>query len=525
MMTKGEQQQLSLKRLRWDWDRSIYYFCKGNATLAIVIVALIIIFLWREGIDFFPEYRKHLELYRVSGGELVDRALLPLKEGQELVNDWNDFYQAQKKLDRQEDDEDLMVLHEDWVRWGDVIYEARLKADPMVRHVMRVMQQAKVADDRARRKLVLKKVGKMAEAETIVVNVVDFASEEKTLRELLRNYQPVIDGVKKELEMIALSMQRGQPREKKSVKHQAQWNKFHKDVEKILKLCVTCPVEVEKTNLGSKVSLWEATWSFLLGRDWITQSFWMDWYGLLPILSGSLLVCGLALALAVPLAVGAAIYVNQFASRWERNLIKPSLEFIAAIPSVVLGFLGIAVLGEYLRDLSQWDLLAWVPGFPMMERLNVLTAACILAFMAVPTIFSLAEDAIENVPKAYKEGSLALGATKMQTVCRIVLPSAMSGITAAVLLGMGRVIGETMVVLLCAGNRISLPEWSSGFAVFTQPVHTMTGIIAQEMPEVVRGSLQYRALFVIGLVLFLVALGINFAAQRLFKRFQTMQGV
>jgi phosphate transport system permease protein len=124
------------------------------------------------------------------------------------------------------------------------------------------------------------------------------------------------------------------------------------------------------------------------------------------------------------------------------------------------------------------------------------------------------------VPRAYKEGSLALGATKMQTVCRIIVPTALSGIVAAVLLGMGRVIGETMVVLLCAGNRIELPELSSGLSVLTQPVHTMTGLIAQEMPEVVRGSLQYRALFMIGVVLFLIALGINFLAQRLLRKFQ-----
>ena len=226
----------------------------------------------------------------------------------------------------------------------------------------------------------------------------------------------------------------------------------------------------------------------------------------------------------MPFGVGAAIYVNQIATQREQKLIKPCIEFIAAFPSVVLGFFGIAVLGQALRALSQMPALSWVPGFPYSERLNVLTAGCLLALIAVPTIFTLAEDAINNVPRAFKEASFALGASRLQTITRIIVPASLSGIVSAVLLGLGRVIGETMVVLLCAGNRIAIPDFTAGLGVITQPVHTMTGIIAQEMGEVARGSIHYRALFVVGLVLFFLSLLINYAAQNIVRRYRISVG-
>jgi phosphate transport system permease protein len=150
----------------------------------------------------------------------------------------------------------------------------------------------------------------------------------------------------------------------------------------------------------------------------------------------------------------------------------------------------------------------------MDERLNIFTAGCLLALMSIPTIFSLAEDAINNVPGAYSEASEALGASKLQTTFRVVVPAAFSGILAAVLLGFGRVIGETMVVLLVAGNRIKIPDFSAGIGAFFQPAHTMTGIIAQELGEVPLGSVHYRALFVVGILLFTIVLGINALAHR-----------
>ena len=260
--------------------------------------------------------------------------------------------------------------------------------------------------------------------------------------------------------------------------------------------------------------------AFILGKQWITNSSWHDFYGLLPLLTGSFLISIIALIVAVPFSVAAAIYVNQLASRREQQIIKPSIEFIGAIPSVVLGFFGILVFGETLRAVSQVEWLSWVPGFPMAERLTILNAGLLLAFMAVPTIFTLTEDALENVPAAFSENSFAMGASKLQTVFRVVLPTAVSGVIAAILLGFGRIIGETMVVLLVAGNKIKIPDFSEGFGVIAQPTHTMTGIIAQELGEVDGGSLHWRALFIIGMVLFVIALLVNYAAQQALKRFQ-----
>ena len=260
--------------------------------------------------------------------------------------------------------------------------------------------------------------------------------------------------------------------------------------------------------------------SFFFGREWVTNSSWHDFFGLLPLFTGSLLISVIALAVAVPFAVGAAIYVNQLALPWEQSVVKPSIEFIQAIPSVVLGFFGIIVLGSGLRELSQVEWLSWIPGFPMQERLNILNAGLLLALMAVPTVFTLCEDALNNVPRAFTDASLALGASKLQTVMKVVAPAAASGILAAILLGFGRIIGETMVVLLVAGNQIEIPDLSLGIGVVTQPAHTMTGIIAQETGEVVPGSLHWRALFMVGLILFLIALLINYLAQKVIQRFQ-----
>ena len=143
--------------------------------------------------------------------------------------------------------------------------------------------------------------------------------------------------------------------------------------------------------------------------------------------------------------------------------------------------------------------------------------------MAIPTIFTLAEDALNNIPQHFKEASFAIGATPLQTTLRVIIPTALSGIISAIMLGFGRVIGETMVVLLCAGNRIKIPDFTDGFGVFFEPVHTMTGIIAQEMGEVVNGSLHYRALFMVGIVLFFVSLLINYSAQRVVKKYGKLE--
>lgn len=273
-------------------------------------------------------------------------------------------------------------------------------------------------------------------------------------------------------------------------------------------------------NADKPVSFFSVIRAFFFGTAWITNSSWQDFFGFVPLLTGSLVISIIAILIATPLSVTAAIYTNQFASEREKEMIKPVIEFIQAIPSVVLGFIGISVVGDLIKDVSEVSWLQWLPGFPIQERLNMFNAGCLLALMAVPTMFSLSEDALNNVPHSYLDASDALGATKLQTVFLVIVPAAISGIAAAILLGLGRVIGETMVVLLVAGNRIAIPDFSSGAGVVFQPAHTLTGIIAQELGEVSRGSAHWQALFMVGIVLFCISLLVNWCARSFVRRFE-----
>ncbi|MEO1858138.1 MAG: phosphate ABC transporter permease subunit PstC, partial [Rubritalea sp.] len=258
--------------------------------------------------------------------------------------------------------------------------------------------------------------------------------------------------------------------------------------------------------------------AFFFGTVWNTGSSRQSLFGIVPLFTGSLLISVVAMFFAIPLAVGAAIYVNQFANKREAGFLKPTIEFIQAVPSVVLGLFGVLVVAGLLKDLSQVAWLQWVPGFPIADRLNVLLAGILLAFMASPTIFTLAEDALNNVPKSHTEASLAMGANKLQTTLKVIVPASLSGIIAAVMLGFGRVIGETMVVLLVAGNMAQMPDFTAGFDVIGQSVHTMTGIIASENGEAAPGSILWEGLFMVGLVLFMISLTINSLCQRILNR-------
>lgn len=224
-------------------------------------------------------------------------------------------------------------------------------------------------------------------------------------------------------------------------------------------------------------------------------------YGLRPLVTGSLLVTALGTLLAVPFGVGGAVYVAEFAGPRERELLKPAIELLAGIPSVVLGFFGLVVIGPALKML-----------FGLDSGLTALTGAALLAFMAVPTILTIAEDAVRAVPGSYRDAALALGATPWQATWRAVVPAARSGILAAIMLGVGRVIGETMAVMMCTGNAAQV-TWSP-FA----SVRTMTATIAAEMGEVPFGSDHYRALFLVGLVLMAMTLAVNLTAARVLGR-------
>jgi len=223
-----------------------------------------------------------------------------------------------------------------------------------------------------------------------------------------------------------------------------------------------------------------------------------DLFGMLPLILGSILITVTAIAIALPLGVASAVFVREVAPRWTREILKPMIEVLAGIPSVVLGFFGMTLVAPLVRETL---------GVP--TGLTAFTGALILAYMALPTIISVAEDALDAVPKSYRDAGLAMGATKWQTIWRVVVPAARSGIVTAVMLGIGRAIGETMAVMMVTGNAARIPLT---FDSLFRPVRTMTATIAAEMGEVAHGSTHYHALFGIGIILFLVTFAINLAA-------------
>lgn len=239
----------------------------------------------------------------------------------------------------------------------------------------------------------------------------------------------------------------------------------------------------------------------------LRQLFGGRWYpienifGLWPLIFGSVLVTIGAIIIAVPLGLTTAVYLGEIAPPWQREILKPLIEVLAGIPSIVLGFLGWVALAPIIQ---------WL-GAP--TGLTAFTGALILAYMSLPTIISISEDALYAVPKQYRDGALAIGATQWQTIWRVVLPAARSGLVIAVMLGIGRAIGETMAVMMVTGNAANIP--ALGPDMFFQPVRTMTATIAAEMGEVAQGSLHYNVLFGIGIVLFLITFSINSLATRL----------
>jgi phosphate transport system permease protein len=507
-------------------DDAIKGFFGGNALVSVVVLALITLFLFREGFGFFGQERRDLAIYRQAGLEYVDfirgqesdhtaltRYLsdLRVRQMQELT--------TEKKLSPTDANAALAAFDEFASQFSDAADSLRALSADLTEQATAIKTKFMVAQDKEEERRQLLAEGKTQAAQAVKIDSVNPAEELKPLLAVLPAYKETSRDFSTRLQAIldkAPAMA--------SPALQARLDRFKQLVRAYVAGFPAIEKNLETWDYSRPVPAARAFTAFIFGREWLTASFWQDWYGVLPLLIGSLMVSAVALVLAVPLGVGAAIYVNQIATRAEQHFIKPCIEFISAIPSVVLGFFGIAVLGQALRALSQASWLSWVPGFPFSERLNILTAGCLLAFMAVPTIFTLAEDALNNVPRAFKEASFALGANRLQTIIKIIVPASLSGIISAILLGFGRVVGETMVVLLCAGNRIAIPDFSAGLAVVTQPVHTMTGIIAQEMGEVVRGSIHYRALFVVGFVLFFFSLVINYLAQRIVRRYRISIG-
>jgi phosphate transport system permease protein len=563
-----------------DSDSIIKTFFGSNAMVAIVVLALITIFLFKEGAGFIGLYHKSLQEYRRSGLEYVDILKEQRDDYTELTRYLNDVKaewinnlkadgRSQAEISQQVFSPEAKALFLGYMRVGsdlkkfvkqkmDVAIEIRdqhttnqnlkttldnfatriqnienpayrqndedlakftllLRNSDQTERAAAIQAGAAVSDaDRADYLVLLKAEYDELAASIVPVDfdtaILEVTNEQERYAHILTEMDLDIQKVLKSAEAVDFN--------------NAALNKRMETFEELNTMLIShIPAHRKKLatwDPHAEISDWRALGAFLSGKNWVTASDQQDWYGLLPLLTGSLLISSIALFFAVPFGVGAAIYVNQIAGPAERNFIKPYIEFISAIPSVVIGFFGVVVFGEAMRLLSQMDALQWVPFFPVQERLNAFTAGCLLALMAIPTIFTLAEDAINNVPRHFKEASYAMGATRLQTSMRVIVPTALSGIISAIMLGFGRVIGETMVVLLCAGNRIKIPDFTAGPGVFFEPVHTMTGIIAQEMGEVVHGSLHYRALFMVGIVLFFASLLINYGAQWIVKKYSKL---
>ncbi|MDQ3199021.1 MAG: phosphate ABC transporter permease subunit PstC [Verrucomicrobiota bacterium] len=516
----AEEQRHRTRRLI---ERGIRYFFGGNAIVAVIVLALITIFLLREGFGFFGENLRNVRLYRSSGLEYVDIIRAQAAQHSVLTRSLNQIrlreFSGQLGRSNEQAQAALAPFDQFATSFSDAGEELNGLVTDLNDDAMglkeALAQRAEAIAERDR----LTRAGEAAAAAKIPIPAVD----PKATVARLRASAPIF----RQTSTTVASQLSGSLNNPPALTNTAAKKLFHTWKGQVREYVSTLPTayeELVRWDPTRPVPWYRGMTAFLFGRDWITASFWQDWYGIRPLLVGSIMVSAVALFFAVPFGVAAAIYVSEIASRGEKRLIKPYIEFISAIPSVVLGFFGIAVVGEAIRAASHWQWLSWISFFPLSERLNVFTAGTLLALMAIPTIFTLSEDALRNVPRGFKEASYALGANRLQTIGRVLVPASLSGIISAILLGFGRVIGETMVVLLCAGNRIEIPDFSQGLGAFFQPVHTMTGIIAQEMGEVVRGSIHYRALFMVGLVLFAITLVINYAAQKIVQRYRMSIG-
>jgi phosphate transport system permease protein len=250
--------------------------------------------------------------------------------------------------------------------------------------------------------------------------------------------------------------------------------------------------------LFSKISLAD----FLTGSEWYPTSG-TPRFGVLPLIAASVSVTILASAISIPLSLAVAVYLAELAGSRVREIIKPVVEIIASIPSVVIGFFGMVVIAPFLME-----------KFDIDSGLNMFNAAAMLAFMAIPTIASISEDAISSVPVTMKEASYALGANRWQTIFHVTLPASLSGIWTAIILGISRVIGETMVVLMVAGGATLIPH-----SIF-DPVRPLTSNIAAEMAEAEVGGIHYNALFAIGLILFVITFIFNITADYLSNKYK-----
>jgi phosphate transport system permease protein len=504
-------------------DEYIKYFFSGNAVIAILVLVLIMGFLFKEGAGFIPMYKNSLELYRTAGLEYADIIRGQIDDHRSFSKKFNllqntvSAHYQQEGMNRdaaRAETGNIETVKNDF----DALIQPQQELTQGLEKVVLEVRDQQVNNSNLEEAIELfRSQGDTEQVKVMeeMIEPVNFQRAQAYCRQTTPQYQAANVVLSGQIDTF-LKRDLVLPTEKA----QQEFVALKAEIKAYQDALPEYGERAENWDHTKPVPLYRGFTSFIFGKDWLTNSFWQDFYGIIPLFVGSLMISSLALAIAVPLSVAAAIYVNQIATPLELKLIKPYIEFIEALPSIVLGFFGIIVFGSVLREVSQYEWLSWFPGFPMSERLTIATAGVLLALMAVPTIFTLVEDSLNNVPRHYVEASYALGANKMQTIFKIMIPAALSGVVAAVLLGLGRVIGETMVVLLCAGGMIAIPDFTQGIGAWFQPAHTMTGIIAQELGEVAAGTIHYRALFMVGLVLFFISLLLNFCSQFVIKKFR-----
>lgn len=251
---------------------------------------------------------------------------------------------------------------------------------------------------------------------------------------------------------------------------------------------------------GLPIFLYTPPWEFLFGTKWYPVSE-PPTFGIMPFFVATMMVTLVATAIAVPVGVGCAAYLAEVAPAKVRETAKPIIELLAGIPSVVMGFIGLMLLSPLVQSTFNLD-----------TGLSGLTAGIMLSMMSLPIIVSVSEDALSAVPAEFKQAAYALGATKWDTIRHVCIPSALSGIAAAVMLGVGRAIGETMTVLMVAGGALAVPLSPA------EPMMPMTAAIASGIGNAIRGGLQYQALFAVGLILFIMTLSVNLIADRVLER-------
>lgn len=263
--------------------------------------------------------------------------------------------------------------------------------------------------------------------------------------------------------------------------------------------------------------IFQEAWPILPHVEWGKFFFTNDWvpnpaegneptYGILAMIYGTFSITIVSMLIAVPLGLGAAVYISEFATGKVKETFKILIEFLAAIPSIVWGFIGLVVLNPIIQS-----------TFNVPVGVNLLNGSIVVAFMAVPLIVSISEDALRAVPDSYREAAIALGASKWEIVYRVLFPAAKNGLLAACMLGVGRAVGETMAVLMATGNGTEIPENLFNPALLLEKVRTLTATIVSELPDTAHGDEHYQMLFVIGIVLLLISVVINVTADIIIK--------